>query len=231
MLRKICYTLGATAAVAAMAIGGFATAGAATSACGKACFDVGFVDPGSGAAILASNSGRDTAGNLVRLLAGSNGLPSEDFAKITLGTIVPAYCTATGQAATGSLFTSSQCQLLVTDGYAKSQTYELAFNPNNGGPEDMCIGGWKNEVANGWKARLTPCGVAADTVIIKAAKLPGGNTQTGNWYINGASDNFSNPLVLTNPGYAPSQVTWTTINLNGKHAADNQEVHSASGPF
>ena len=51
------------------------------------------------------------------------------------------------------------------------------------------------------------------------------------WLINGASDNYSNPLVATNPGWAPSQVTWTTVDLNGKHAADTQEVHTAPGPF
>jgi hypothetical protein len=67
--------------------------------------------------------------------------------------------------------------------------------------------------------------------MISSPKLPGGNTSTGVWWINGASDNYSTPLVATNPGFAPSQPTWSTVVLNGKHAADTQEVHTAPGPF
>ena len=80
-------------------------------------------------------------------------------------------------------------------------------------------------MSNGWKLRLTPCGVAADTVLIQTAKLPGGATSTGDWLINGASDNFSTPLVATsNPGFAPSQPTWSTVVLNGKKGVDTQET-------
>jgi hypothetical protein len=202
----------------------------ATTACGTACTDVSFQVPGP-TDILAAHSGLNTNNNVVRLVQGSNSASKEDFSRVDVGTVVPLYCTATGHAQRGSVFTNNQCNLLVTGGLAGATTFQLAFNPNNGGPENECVGGWGNQVANGWKARLTPCGVAADTVIIRAGKLPGGSVQTGDWYINGASDNFSNPLVLTNPGYAPSQVTWSTVNLNGKHASDTQEVHSTAGPF
>ncbi len=230
------YAVAAGVAVTAMlGMGAASAAGAsakpmATTACGADCTDISFQVPGP-TDILAAHSGLNTNNNVVRLVQGSNAASKEDFSRMNVGTVVPLYCTAAGQAQTGSVFTNNQCSLLVTNGLSAATTFELAFNPNNGGPENECIGGWKNEVANGWKVRLTPCGVAADTVIIRAAKLPGGNVQTGNWYINGGSDNFSNPLVLTNPGNAPSQVTWTTVNLNGKHAADTQEVHSAPGPF
>jgi hypothetical protein len=231
VLRKIGYALGATAAAAAIAMGGFTVAGAATTACGKACFDVGFVNPGSGSAILASTSGRDTTGNLVRLLAGSNGLPSEDFAKIQVGTIVPTYCTAAGQAATGSLFTSQQCQLLVTEGYAKNQTYELAFNPNNGGLEDECIGA--ASARSGSQVKLEPCGASAGTVLIPIRKLPGGRvSQRGVvWVVNGASANLSNPNVLTSNGAYPSNPTWSQVAFNGRLGIDTQEVCSANGPY
>jgi hypothetical protein len=209
---------------------GAAVRPAATTACGSDCTDVSFQVPGP-TDILAAHSGYNVNNNVVRLVQGSNSASKEDFSRVDVGTVSSLYCTTTGQAQTGSIFTNNQCNLLDNAGLLGATTFQLAFNPNNGGPENECVGGWDNEVANGWKARLTPCGVAADTVIIKAGKLPGGSVQTGNWYINGASDNFSNPLVLTNPGYAPSQVTWTTVNLNGKHASDTQEVHSTSGPF
>jgi hypothetical protein len=231
VLRKICYTVGAAVAAGAMVIGGFAAAGAATTACGKACLDIGFVDPGLGSAILASNSPAGTKGTLVRLLQGSNGLPTEDFARIELGTVVPTYCTTAGQAETGSPFTSEQCQLLVADGYSKNETYELAYSPNNGGPEDECIGATSSKP--GSAVRLEPCGGSAGTVLIPTRKLPGGRVSyTGSvWEVNGASDNFSNPNVLTNDGTYPSDPTWAPVIYNGKRGIDTQEVCATSGPY
>jgi hypothetical protein len=233
------YAVAAGVAVTAMlGMGAASAAGAsvatthpdATTACNFACSNVSFQVPGPND-ILGAHSGLNIKNNVVRLLQGSNSAPKEDFSRITVGTVDFTYCNGLGQAEAGSVFTNNQCHLLDTDGLGKATTFQLAFNPNNGGPENMCIGGWDNEVSNGWKVRLSPCGEAADTVIIESGKLPGGTVQTGDWYINGGSDNFSTPLVLTNPGFAPSQVTWSTVSLNGKHAADTQEVHSKAGSF
>jgi hypothetical protein len=92
----------------------------------------------------------------------------------------------------------------------------------------MCIGSWDNKLADGWKLRLEPCGVAADTVLILAPKLPGGNTSTGDWLINGASNSFTSPLVASSNGHAP---VWSIVNINANKAADTQEVHFNAGPF
>jgi hypothetical protein len=241
MIMRIRFTragYAVAAGVAAMAMLGMGAAGAgasvvhpnATTACGAACSDASFQVPGP-TDILAAHSGLNITNNPVRLLQGSNVNPKSDFTRIDVGTVFPLYCTVTGQAQTGSIFTNNQCHLMFVAGLQAATTFQYAFNPNNGGPENLCLGGWMNEVSNGWKIRLEPCGEAADTVIISTPKLPGGNTSTGVWWINGASDNYSNPLVATNPGVAPSNVTWSTINLNGKHAADTQEVHTAPGPF
>jgi hypothetical protein len=234
------YAVAAGVAVTAMlGMGAASAAGAsvtgakpdATTACGGACSDASFQVPGP-TDILASHSGLNTQNNVVRLVQGSNANPKSDFSRVNVGGVFPLYCTATGQAQSGSIFTNNQCHLLFTSGLILATTFQYAFNPNNGGPENMCLGAWNNNApVSGWKIRLEPCGVAPDTVIISTPKLPGGNTSTGVWWINGASDNYSNPLVATNPGNAPSQVTWTTINLNGKHAADTQEVHTVAGPF
>jgi len=234
------YAVAAGVAVTAMlGMGAASAAGAsvtankpeATTACNAACSDAFFQVPGP-TDILAAHSGLNISNNVVRLVQGSNAAPKEDFTRIDVGTVFPLYCTVTGQAQTGSIFTDNQCHLLFTTGLLGATTFQYAFNPNNGGPEDMCLGAWGNNApASGWKIRLEACGEAPDTVIISTPKLPGGNTSTGVWWINGASDNYSNPLVATNPGNAPSQVTWTTIDLNGKHAADTQEVHTAPGPF
>jgi hypothetical protein len=230
------YALAAGVAVTAML--GMSAASAstakvhplATTACGVHCTDISFQVPGL-TDILGAHSGLNIQNNVVRLVQGSNTAYKEDFTRIDVGTVVPLYCTATGQAQSGSVFTSNQCTLLVSAGLSLRTAFQVAFNPNNGGPENMCIGAWDNEVANGWKLRLEPCGEAPDTVMISTPKLNSGNTSTGVWWINGASDNFSTPLVATNPGFAPSQPTWSTVDLNGKHAADTQEVHTTTGPF
>jgi len=231
VLRRFCYTLGAAAVAGAMAVSGFAAAGAATTACGKACYDIGFVDPGLGAELLASNSLAGAKGALVRLVQGSDGLPAEDFVRIAAGTVVPTYCTATGQAQTGSLFTAKQCQLLVTDGYSANETYEIAFSPDNGGPADECIGATSSRP--GSSVRLEPCGASAGTILIPVRKLPDGRVSYTNslWEVNGASDNFSNPLVLTDDGTYPSNPTWATVVFDGKRGIDTQEVCATNGPF
>jgi hypothetical protein len=231
------YAVAAGVAVTAMlGMGAASAAGAttrpnATTACNAACSDAFFQVPGP-TDILAAHSDLNTTNNVVRLVQGSDAAPKEDFTRVSEGTVFPLYCTATGQAQTGSIFTNNQCHLMDVAGLLAATTFEYAFNANNGGPENECLGAWGNNApASGWKIRLEPCGVAPDTVIISTPKLPGGNTSTGVWWINGASDNYSNPVVATNPGNAPSQVTWTEIDLNGKHAADTQEVHTTAGPF
>ncbi len=202
----------------------------ATNACGGACSDVSFQVPGP-SYILGVHSGLGVPNTVVRLLQGSNTAYKEDFTRIDVGTVAPLYCTVTGQSQTGSVFSSNQCHLLAVAGLLGSTTFQLAYNPNNGGSEQLCIGGFNQVVRNGWKLRLTDCGVTADTVLITTPKLPGGNVSTGSWLINGASDNFSTPLVATSEGFAPSQPTWSTVDLNGKKAADTQEVHFVPGPF
>ncbi len=234
---RVGYALAAGVAVTAMLgmSASAAVAGAAhpdaTTACGAACTDVSFAVPGP-SDILAAHSGLAITNELVRLAQGSNAAPKEDFTDINVGAVVPTYCLTTGQAQTGSVFTNNQCHLLVDDGLGAATTFQLAFNPNNGGSEQLCIGAWGNKApVSGAKVRLEPCGVAADTVIIETDTLPSGDTAVGDWFINGGSDNFSTPLVLTNPGSAPSQVTWKTLNLNGQTAEDTQEVIFTAGPF
>jgi hypothetical protein len=230
------YALAAGVAVTAMLGMSAASANAsgtpirnATNACSFHCTDVSFQNPGSNF-ILGVHSGIPFPNNVVRLLQGSNGAAKEDFSRIDVGTVVPLYCTLSGHSIS-PLFTDNQCHLLIISGLFAAKTFQLAFNPNNGGSEQLCLGGWNNEVSNGWKLRLSPCGVAADTVMITTFKLPGGFTSTGEWMINGASDNFSTPLVATSPGFAPGQPTWSALDLNGKKAIDTQEVHFKNGPF
>jgi hypothetical protein len=202
----------------------------ATTACSSHCVDVSFQVPGP-SWILGAHSGRAVVNAVVRLLPGSNGASKEDFRYTKMGTVFPLYCMATGQAQTGSTFTNNQCHLLFQAGLLEARTFSLEFDPNNGGSKNVCIGSWGDTVANGWKLRLETCGIGPDTVLLLAPKLPGGNTSTGDWLINGASDNFSTPLVASSDGYAPSDAVWRTVNFNGGKAVDTQEIHFKAGAF
>lgn len=204
----------------------------ATNACNTACTDVWFVNPGS-EALVTSHSALNKTDNLVRLTQGSNGAPKQDFTKIDVGTVVGLYCTPWGTAITGSIFTDNQCHLLSVAGLLGAPTFQYAFNPNDGGPENECLGAWKNDApGSGWKVRLAPCGVAPDTVIISTDTLDGATlTSSEDWWINGASDNYSNPVVATSAGAFPSNLTWAQININGTKGVDTQEVCTTGGPF
>lgn len=203
----------------------------ATNACGSACVDVHFLVPGRHA-LLTSKSGYSYAGNLVRLTQGSNGAAKQDFSRVDLSTVAPLYCTSTGQAQAGSVFTPRQCALLDNAGLLSATTFQLAYNPDKGGPETLCVGSESALPESGAKARLEPCGLSAATVLIEASSLPVGTTTAGShWLISGGSDNFSNPLVLTSNGTYPSTLTWQTVVVNGGRGEDTQEVRLTAGPF
>jgi len=161
--------------------------------------------------------------NLVRLVPGSNSASKEDFSRINVGTVSTLYCNAVnGTSIDPTIFTNKQCKLLKLAGLLGKTTFQLAFNPNNGGDETLCVGAWDNQApVSGFKLRLVDCGVAADTVFIQSSEIPGDDTFPGSqWLINGASDNFSNPLVATSTGSTNSQPTWSTVRLNGQQGVD-----------
>ena len=106
------YAVAAGVAVTAMlGMGAASAAGAstrpdATTACNAACSDAFFQVPGP-TDILAAHSGLNISNDVVRLVQGSNAAPKEDFTRIDVGTVFPLYCTATGQAQTGSILTNN----------------------------------------------------------------------------------------------------------------------------
>jgi hypothetical protein len=205
---------------------------AATNACGHKCIDLSFKVPGR-SGILAAHSGYNLYNNSIRLLQGSNGAYKEDFSPQRLSKVSPLYCTKYGQAQPGSVFTSNQCALMKNAKLLYDTTYQLAFNPNNGGPENLCIGAWNNNSPINARMRLVTCGNSADTVLIVANRLPGGKIAAKGyyWLINGASSNFSNPVVATSAGYFPSDVRWEPVSFNGMRGIDTQEVTGKYGPF
>jgi hypothetical protein len=228
--KRFAAGVGALALVLAPVALGVTSASAATTACGPACVDVSFVSQGR-SDILADHSGLTNSNNAIYLRPASNAASKEDFSPENVGEVKDLYCDPiNGTAYTGSLFTNNQCHAMKIAGLMNADTYEIAFNPNKGGDESMCVGTWNNDNAvSGWKLRLEPCGVAADTVWILSSTLPGGNTSSGTtWAINGGSNNFSNPLVAT--AASATQPKVETAVFNGGSAVDSQEVRVHFGP-
>jgi hypothetical protein len=224
-------TAGLCAGAVALSASG---AGAATNACSINCVDIHFLQPGKHE-LLKDHSGLTNINNTLALNQGSNSSSAEDWSQVDVGTVDSFYCNGTGQAQSGSVFTNNQCHLLDSLGMGGDTTFQLAFNPNNGGDETMCAGAWNNAtpVPSGFKARLEPCGVTSATVLIETATLPGGHTTAGSvWLINGGSNNFSNPEVLTVQNTTAWQApAWKTVVKNGGQGEDTQEVRLTTGPY
>src|ERR1700729_350654 len=96
----------------------------ATTACGAKCTDVSFQNPGLNW-ILGAQSGLAVVNSVVQLLQGGTVASdaSEDFKYTDDGTVFPLYCTATGQAEVGSIFTDNQCHLLFQAGRLGAKTF------------------------------------------------------------------------------------------------------------
>jgi len=227
-------------AASALALAGAAAANAAarpdaTNACGAACTDVIFQNPGATglpeSATLAGN-----ANTYVNLDQGSNTNAREDFTPIAEGTVVPLWCKASGAKQAGSVFTNHQCALIKSAALTAATSFEFNYNPNNGGSNE-CVGDFHGQtpVPSGYRFRLTPCGQTAASVVIVSNHLPGGvHTQAGTvMVISGGSDNFSRPIVATSTGSAlfPQPLKWTQVSINGGVVSDTQVVKLAPAPF
>jgi len=238
MFKSITARAGAAVAAGALIFTGAGTALAAvpnaTNACGASCIDISFVSPGHhgilGSAQLAGN-----ANTYVNLVQSSNGDPRQDFTPTVSGTVAPQWCKANGSAQSGSVFTDHQCALLKTAGLLASTTFEVAYNPDNGGPETECVGDWHGQspIPNGYRARLADCGVTAATVMIVATALPGVHAPAGDfWLVSGGSNNSSRPQVLTGTGSNafPQPLKWETVQINGSTGVNDQLVRAVAGP-
>jgi hypothetical protein len=171
----------------------------------------------------------------VNLDQGSDSNAREDFTPLAEGTVVPLWCTATGHASKGSVFTNHQCALIKSAGLTAATTFEMNYNPDNGG-SNVCVGDWNGQtpVPSGYRFRLTPCGETAGSVVIVSNHLPGITTQPGTvLVISGGSNNFSRPIVATSTGSAlfPQPLKWEQVDVNGGVISDTQEVKAAAGPF
>jgi hypothetical protein len=222
-MRKVTTLLGIGAAVAlTLSMGAMASASTAkarpdnTGSCGPTCVEVSFLQPGR-QWVQVDYYGRTGTGTANNLQARTDTNPNEDFRPDGEGAIIPVYCASPGVAAINSILTNNQCELLFNAGLDSSTAFQLQFSPL-GVESNMCSGtvGDANPV-NGDRIRLEPCGATADTLWI--ADSPDSGPHGSVPYINGASSNYSNPLVVTAvsgaPKYQKLEVRWLITDTAG----------------
>ena len=233
-----------------LAMAGTMTASAATPNCGgptnpastNGCQDI-FTQKFGPGYLLDVYQARAAAGTPVILFQASNSDPAEDFKVVNLGSVHSFY---RNHGLVAPAFDRT---------YRNDEAYELQYEPY-GLNSNFCLSTWPNETPQaGYLVRLETCGQysnsiwAADT---DANTLPFNSSVVGDpnsngapsfhptgddvALINGASNNFSNPLVLNYPAGHPTDMPRPQLNVqpekqySGGTTFDNQEWGSANGP-
>lgn len=147
--------------------------------------------------------GKSHYGQPVILFQRSNTDPAEDFVVKDLGTVGTFYDHNRG------LITPAFDQA-----YSGEEAYEIQYEPL-GKNSNFCVGTSPNVVAwSGDKVGLYPCGGSASTIWAQDTNLNDGTTAKGySVYINGATDSFSNPLVLNYPAGNPTDMPRVQLNV------------------
>jgi hypothetical protein len=229
--------IAAAAATFALAGGGLGTAGtlsasAATPSCGSNCQDLYSQKFGPG--YLLDTFQRTAApGQEVILFQASNSDPAEDFKFKFLGTV-------------GSFY--SHHRHLITPQfdhtYHSLDAIEIQYEPlglNSG----FCTSTWPGVIAQpGYKVRLEPCGRYSSSIwaVFNGHQgyhrmVPGSPGSPGyRVLINGATDSFSNPLVLNYPAGNPVDMPRPWLNVQPLNTYsdgtifDNQQWTYRYGP-
>ena len=223
-----------------LAMAGTMTASAATPNCGDNCSQI-FTQKYGPQYLVDVYQARAAANQPVILFQRSNSDPAEDFVVKDLGTV-------------DSFYTSYG---LVTPQFAHTYSGDTAFEVQYqpyGLNSNFCLSTWSNEAPQpGYKVRLEPCGQysnslwAADTA---SDTPPVGTSEVFDYrstgadfapyrydvaLINGASANFSNPLVLNYPAGNPTDMPRPILNVQPEKqysdgtTFDNQEWGTVNG--
>ena len=227
--------IAAGAATFALAGGGLGAVGtlsasAATPSCGRFCSDL-YIKKFGPRFLLDTLHGTAAAGQEVILFQASNGDPAEDFVIKDLGTVHGLYTHHRG---------------LITPGfdraYGRLKAFEVQYEPlgvNSG----FCVSTWPNQIAQpGFKVRLEKCGKYSNSIWASGAtpskptKLKPHPSPGYTYYINGATNSFSNPLVLSYPAGYPTDMPRPWLNVQRLNTYsdgtvfDNQQWKSMPGP-
>ena len=190
--------IAAGAAALALAAGGLGmagmlSAGASTPPCGD-CSDIWSLEfhhefP------LDVYHGQASSGQPVILFQRSNSDPAEDFVVTGLGLVDSVYRHHRNLISTG-----------FSQAFGSDAAFEIEYEPL-GVPSHLCVGTTLDEAAySGEPVALYPCGESPSTVWVLdtadgVSPVPGYDP-----YVNGATDSFSDPLVLTYPAGNPTDM-------------------------
>ena len=223
--------IAAAAATFALAGGGLGAAGtlsasAATPSCGSTCKDLSVQKFGPGF-ILDVAGGTAAAGQEIILFQASRGDTAQDFVIINLGSVGSFYDHHRGLITTR--FDAS---------YGALAAYEFQYAPA-GHPSGFCIGTWPGELAQpGFKVRLEPCGANRNVVwAFFTGQFAGSHTTSGfDVLINGETDSYSSPEVLSYPAGKPTDKPRPWLNVQRLQAYaggliyNNQQWTYRNGP-
>ncbi len=223
--------IAAGAATFALAGGGLGTVGtlsasAATPSCGHHCSDLYTQKFGPGF-LLDTFQGRAAADQEVILFQASNSDPAEDFVINDLGTVHSFY----GQH-------HSLISQRFDQAYRNLEAYEFEYAPLRV-TSGFCISTWPGVIAQpGYKVRLEPCGQYSNSIwAVSRSKWEVPPKKPGyRVLINGATNSFSNPLVLNYPAGNPTDMPRPWLNVQplnsyaGGPVFDNQLWTYRNGP-
>ncbi len=233
--------IAAGAATFALAGGGLGMVGtlsasAATPSCSYHCWDLYTLKFGPGF-LLDTFHGRAAADQEVILFQASNSDPAEDFVINDLGTVHSFY------ARHRSLISPQFDQA-----YGSFHAYEFQYEPL-GVNSHFCASTWPGVIAQpGYKVRLEPCGQYSNSIWATGVTPPPSQPQSHvmanrdvthygyTFFINGATDSFSNPLVLNYPPGNPADMPrpWLNVQPLNDYADgtvfDSQQWGARRGP-
>lgn len=181
---------------------GAMTASAATPSCGRHCIELYTQKYGKNFQLDSSGTSSAT-GNKIILFKASNSDRALDFTYSIQGTVKQI---------------AKADPSLVPAGlklhYANDPAFQLEYSPW-GVNSNECVGTWPGEnVQNGYKVRLEPCGEGANTLwVFDQARAHRGFAPL----IAGMQSNYSNPYVMTEPGDGPTSMPrpWVQVqNIN-----------------
>jgi hypothetical protein len=195
--------IAAAAATFALAGGGLGTAGALSASAATATSGSHFqyvynlqLGPRY---VMDTFQGRAARGQKVILFRASSSDPAEDFVIKYLGTV-------------GSLSAMTKHSPFTpqfTARYGSLQAFEFQFEPR-GVNSKLCAGTWAGGSARpGYKVRLVECD-RANSIWAAGPTARRGTAKPGStFFINGATDSVSSPLVLTYPTNMPGE--WLNV--------------------
>ena len=203
-----------------LGMAGTLTASAATPPCSGDCAQL-FSQKYGPQYVTDVYQARAAAGQPVILFQASNSDPAEDFSFSFLGSVHSFYH---DHGLVSPQFDHT---------YGGDQTVEIQYSPY-GLNSNFCLSTWPGETAQpGFKVRLEPCGQYANSLF--AADIRNGVRDHRSVLgfdvplINGATNSFSNPVVLNYPAGNPTDMPRPQLNVqpeknySGGATFDNQE--------